>query len=149
MDTLELKPRDKIGVFVYDDRRGSKARIDEIEKISPTRQITLKSGKRYTSEGKEIGAGSEPTYLCSLEKATALIQKAQERKKEKEKERIAYLASAEGKRNTAQREAVSALIKVLNQHGWYADIDGHMDVMESEIEQIVSKYVSEHPRLEG
>lgn len=148
MDTLELKPEDKIGVFVYDDRRGSKARIDEIEKISPTGQVTLKSGKRYTSEGKEIGAGSDPTYLCSVEKATAVIKKAQESKKDKEVERIAYLESPEGKGKTAAKEAVSALIKVLNQRGWYADVDGRMDVMEAEIEQIVSKYVSQHQCIE-
>lgn len=148
MNTLELKPRDEIGVFVYDDRRGSKAMIEQVKKVSPTGQVTLVSGKRYTSEGKEIGAGSVPTYLCSLEKASTVIKKAQERKKDREVEREAYSASLEGKRRSVQKEAVSALIKVLNQHGWYADVDGHMDVMESEIEQIVSKYVSQHECIE-
>ncbi|NJO64898.1 MAG: hypothetical protein HC836_44300 [Richelia sp. RM2_1_2] len=148
MNTLELKPGEKIGVFVYNDKRGSKARIDEIEKISPTGQVTLKSGKRYTSKGKEIVSGGDPTYLCSVEEATAVIEKAEERKKQKEEERIAYLASPEGKRKTACIEAVSALIKVLNQHGWYTDEHGHMDVMESEIEQIVRKYVNEHEYIE-
>ena len=148
MNTLELKPGDKIGVFVHDDRRGSKARIDEIKKISPTGQVSLISGKRYTSEGKEIGAGGDPTYLCTVEKATAVMQKAEEHKKQREVELKEYLASPEGKRKTAEREAVRALIKVLNQHGWYADEHGHMDVMESEIEQIVRKYVGEHEYIE-
>lgn len=41
-------------------------------------------------------------------------------------------------------DTVKAAIAVLNQYGWYADVDGHMDTMESEIEQIIKKYVSEH-----
>ncbi len=148
MNTLELKPGDKIGVFVHDDRRGSKARIEEIEKISPTGQVTLKSGKRYTSKGKEIVVGGDPTYLCSVEKATDVIQKAEQHKKQREEERKAYLATPEGKRETACIEAASVVIKVLNTLGWYADVDGHMDVMESEIEQIVRKYVNEHEYVE-
>lgn len=148
MNTLELKPGDKIGVFYHDDRRGSKAKIDEIKKVSPTGQVTLISGKRYTSAGKEIGAGYSPTYLCTVERATDVMEKAEQHKKQREEERKAYLATPEGKRETAQRQAVSALIKTLNQHGWYADVDGHMDVMELEIEQIVRKYVNEHEYIE-
>ena len=41
-------------------------------------------------------------------------------------------------------DTVKAAIAVLNQYGWYTDIDGHMDAMESEIEQVIKKYVSEH-----
>ncbi|MFN6561259.1 MAG: hypothetical protein RMY28_015905 [Nostoc sp. ChiSLP01] len=52
MNTLELKPGDKIGVFFYDDKRGTKAIIEEISKISPTGIVTLKSGTRYTKYGK-------------------------------------------------------------------------------------------------
>jgi hypothetical protein len=149
MNTLELKPGDKIGVFYHDDRRGAKARISEVKKVSLTGQVTLISGKRYASNRKEMGIDAiDATYLCTVEKATAVMQKAEELKKQREEERKAYLATPEGKRETAEKEAVSALIKTLNTFGWYADVDGHMDVMESEIEQIVRKYVNEHEYIE-
>ena len=149
MNTLKLKPEDKIGVFYHDDRRGAKATIDEVKKVSPTGQVTLISGKRYASNGKEMGIDAiDATYLCTVERATAVMEKAEQRKKQREEERKAYLATPKGKRETAEKEAVSALIKILNQHGWYADVDGHMDVMESEIEQIVRRYVSEHEYVE-
>ncbi|MHC5832946.1 MAG: hypothetical protein ACYT04_97425, partial [Nostoc sp.] len=66
------------------------------------------------------------------------------RKQQKEEEYKAYIASPEGRCDKAAASAVNAAIKVVNQYGWYADIDGHMDAMESEIEQIIKKYVSEH-----
>lgn len=50
----------------------------------------------------------------------------------------------EGRRKQAVNDTAKAAIATLNQHGWYADVDGHMDVMESEIKQIVERYVSEH-----
>ncbi|HEY9803250.1 MAG TPA: hypothetical protein V6D25_23100 [Leptolyngbyaceae cyanobacterium] len=144
MNTLELKPGDKIGVFFYDDKRGTKAVIEEIDKISPTGIVTLKSGTRYTKYGKEVGALGDPTYLCTVEKATAVIEKAAQRQQQKEEEYKAYLVSPEGRRDKAAALAVQAAIKALNQYGWYADVDGHMDAMESELEQIIKKYLSEH-----
>ncbi|RCJ20224.1 hypothetical protein A6S26_05745 [Nostoc sp. ATCC 43529] len=144
MNTLELKPGDKIGVFFYDDRRGTKATIEEVDNISPTGIVTLKSGTRYTSKGKEIGALGDPTYLCTVEKAQSVIDKAAQRQQQNEEEYKAYLTSPEGRRDKAAALAVQAAIKVLNQYGWYADVEGHMDVMEAEIEQIIKKYLSEH-----
>lgn len=144
---LDLKPGNKVGVFFYDGARGNKAEIHEVEKVSAKGFITLKDGTRYNNKGKEIGAYGDATYLCSVEKAQGIIEKAQQRKQQKDKERQAYLASPEGKRETCAREAVQALIKVLNQHGWYSDVDGHFDVMESEIRQKVEKYLSEHDSL--
>lgn len=147
MNTLQLKPGDKIGVFFYDDKRGTKAVIEEVAKVSPTGVVTLKSGTRYTSKGKEIGALGDPTYLCTVEKAQSLIDKAAQRQQQNEEEYKAYLASPEGRRDKAAALAVKAAIKTLNQYGWYADIDGQMDAMESEIEQIIKKYVSEHDSI--
>lgn len=144
MNTLQLNPGDKIGVFFYDDKRGTKAVIEEIAKVSPTGIVTLKSGTRYTSQGKEIGALGDPTYLCTVEKATAVIEKAEQRQQQNKEEYKAYLASPEGRRDKAATLAVKAAIKSINQYGWYADVDGHMDVMEAEIEQIIKKYLSEH-----
>ncbi|MBD2303057.1 hypothetical protein [Nostoc sp. FACHB-190] len=135
---------DKIGVFFYDDKRGTKAIIEEIAQVSPTGIVTLKSGIRYTSQGREIGALGDPTYLCTVEKAQAVIEKAAQRQQQNEEEYKAYLASPESRRDKAAALAVQAAIKVLNQYGWYTDIDGHMDAMESEIEQIIKKYLSEH-----
>jgi hypothetical protein len=144
MNTLELKPGDKIGVFFYDDRRGIKATIEEIERVSTTGVVTLTSGVRYTKHGKEVGALGDPTYLCTVEKATAVIDKAAARKQQSQEEYKAYVASPEGKRDLAAGAAVKAAIATLNQHGWYADIGGHMDVLESEIKQIIERYLSEH-----
>ncbi|MBN3910430.1 MAG: hypothetical protein HWQ35_28975 [Nostoc sp. NMS1] len=144
MNTLELKPGDKIGVFFYDDKRGAKAVIEEVIHISSSGTITLKNGTRYNRNGREVGALGEGTYLCTTEKAQAVIEKAKQRKQQKEEEYKAYIASPEGRRDKAAASAVNAAIKVLNQYGWYADVDGHMDAMESEIEQIIKKYVSEH-----
>jgi hypothetical protein len=141
---LELKPGDKVGVFFYDGARGSKAEIHEVKNVTPKGFVTLGDGTRYNNRGKEIGAYGDATYLCSVEKATNIIEKAQQRKQHKQLEHQAYLASPEGKRETCAREAVGALIKVINQYGWYADVDGHLDVMESEIKQKVEKYLSEH-----
>ncbi|BAZ18941.1 hypothetical protein NIES4071_108260 (plasmid) [Calothrix sp. NIES-4071] len=143
-NTLDLKPGDKIGVFFYDDTRGSKAEIHEVDKVSSKGFVTLKDGTRYNAKGKEIGAYSDATYLCSVEKAISVIEKALLRKGKTEAEYQAYLESPEGKQETCAREAVGALIKVLNQNGWYADVDGHLDVLESEIRTKVEKYLSEH-----
>lgn len=144
LNILDLKPGDKVGVFFYDGARGSKAEIHEIKHVTPKGFVTLLDGTRYNSKGKEIGAYGDATYLCSVEKAQGIIDKAQQRKEQKEAEHQAYLASPEGKRETCAHEAVQALIKVLNQHGWYSDVDGHFDVMESEIRQKIEKYLSEN-----
>jgi hypothetical protein len=144
MNTLELKPGDKIGVFFYDDRRGTKAKIEEIEQVSPTGVVTLTSGTRYNQQGKEVGALGDPTYLCTIEKAQMLIDKAWESKQQKLTEYNEYLASPEGKRANAASEALKALIQTLNQHGWWSDEDGHMDVLESEIKLLLDRYLSEH-----
>lgn len=142
MNTLELKPGDKIGVFFYDDRRGTKAKIEEIERVSPSGVVTLVSGTRYNRQGKEVGALSNPTYLCTIEKAQLLIDKVNSSKQQKLNVYNAYLASPEGKRTNVASEAVKALIQVLNQHGWWSDEDGHMDVLESEIKLLLEKYLS-------
>ncbi|WP_392476881.1 hypothetical protein [Nostoc sp. C110] len=144
MNTLELKPGDKVGIFYYDSVRiGTKAEIEVIERISPTGQVTLSNGKRYTSDGKEIGV-VEPSYLWTLDKIQPILEKIETLERQKEAERSAYLASPEGRRKQAVNDTVKAAIAALNQYGWYADVDGHMDAMESEIEQIIKKYVSEH-----
>jgi hypothetical protein len=143
MDTLELKPGDKIGIFFYDDKRGTKVKIEEIERVSPTGIVTFASGTRYNQQGKQIGALSDPTYLCTVQKAQMLIDKVNSSKQQKLNEYNAYLASPEGKRTNATSEAVKALIQVLNQHGWWSDEDGHMDLLESEIKLLLEKYLSE------
>lgn len=144
MNTLELKPGDKVGIFYYDSvRMGTKAEIEVIERISPTGQVTLSNGKHYTSNGKEIGA-VEPSYLWTLDKIQPILEKIETLERQKEAERQAYLASPEYRRKQAVNGSVKAAIAALNQYGWYTDIDGHMDVMESEIKQIIERYVSEH-----
>ncbi|MBW4429836.1 MAG: hypothetical protein KME50_37185 [Nostoc desertorum CM1-VF14] len=149
MNTTELKPNQKIGVFYHDDNRGAKAKIEEIAKVSPTGYITLKNGKRYNPKGYEVGIEIiDATFLCSVEKAQAIIDKSLAFKQKKEEEYKAYLATPEGQRQIAIQEAVQAAIQILNKYGWYADVDGHMDVMESEIKQIIKKYLSEHEPID-
>lgn len=145
MNTLELKLNQKVGVIIYNDNRGTKAKIEEVIRISPTGYITLKNGKRYNPKGIQVGVDRLiATHLCSVERVQEIMQKAEAQKKQREAERQAYLASPEGILATTVEETVKAVIQILNQHGWYADVDGHMDVMESEIKKIVERYVSEH-----
>lgn len=144
MNTLELKPNQKIGVFYYDDNRGAKAKIEEIAKVSPTGYVTLKNGTRYNPKGYEVGIEIiDATFLCSVEKAQAIIDKALAKKQKKEEEYKAYLATPEGQRQLAIQEAVEAVIQILNKYGWYADEHGHMDTLESEIRILIKQYVSE------
>ena len=143
MNTLELKPGQQIGVLYYDDRRGSKAEIGIVAKILPSGQVTLSNGKRYTSEGKEIGT-VEPSYLCSIARAQEVISKAIARQEQRDALVELINASPEGKRDYSARAAVKAAITALNQHGWYADVNGEMDVMESEIEQKIRSYLERH-----
>lgn len=143
MNTLELKPGDKIGVFYYDDRRGSKAEIGVVAKVSPTGQVTLCDGKRYTPSGKEIGA-VEPSYLCQVERAQEVMDKSWQSQQRRDAERQAYLASPEGRSTTAARAAMKAAITALNQHGWYADVDGKMDAIECEIEEKILSYLKQY-----
>lgn len=143
METLEPKPHQKIGVLYYETKNRAKAAIEEVAKVSPTGIVTLKNGVRYTPRGNEIGA-VEPTYLCSVERATDVMNKALAHQREKEEKQKAYLSSPEGKRRTASIAAAQAAIQVLNQHGWYADTDGYMDAMESEIESLISNYVNKY-----
>ncbi|MFL9456042.1 hypothetical protein AB0758_33875 [Tolypothrix bouteillei VB521301_2] len=49
-----------------------------------------------------------------------------------DKERQADLTLLEGERDAVVNAAVQAAIAILNQHGLYADIDGEMEVLESE-----------------
>ncbi|PHJ59059.1 hypothetical protein VF14_13455 [Nostoc linckia z18] len=142
MNTLELKTGDKIGVFFYDDKRGTKAVIDEVIHVSSSGTITLKNGTRYNRNGREVGALGEATYLCTPEKAQSIIDKASAPAQDKEV--IDTIDPLEERRNKAAKLAVKSVIHALNQYGWYADIDGHMDVMEAGIEQIIKKYLSEH-----
>ncbi|MCP6761896.1 MAG: hypothetical protein NHB32_24815 [Fischerella sp. CENA71] len=142
MNTLQLKLGDKVGVFFYDDWRGSKAIIDEVIHISSSGTITLKNGTRYNRNGREVGALGEATYLCTPEKAQAIIDKASAPPQDKEV--IDTVDPLEKRRAKATQLAVKSAIQALNQYGWYANVDGHMDVMESEIKQIIEKYVSEH-----
>ncbi len=148
MNTLELKPGQQIGVFYYDDRRGSKAEIGIVAKILPSGQVTLSNGKRYTFEGKEIGA-VEPSYLVSIARAQEVIEKDRLLQQQRDAAHQYYLASSKGKQKCASRAAVKAAITTLNQHGWYADINGEMDVLESEIEQKILSYLERQQPTES
>ncbi|MEB3180658.1 MAG: hypothetical protein VKL59_16770 [Nostocaceae cyanobacterium] len=143
MNTLKLKPGDKIGVFFYNDWRGCKVIIEEIADISPQGVVTLKNGTRYNRYGQEVGALGEATHLCTVEKATAIMENRDDASPA-EKESDTELDAANKKHNQVAQAAVTAAIKVLNQHGWYGDADGDMDAIASEMEEMIRDYLKEH-----
>jgi hypothetical protein len=135
MDEFELKEGEKVGVFFYNDWRGCKVVIEEIQHISSGGTITLKTGTRYNRDGKEVGALGEGTYLCSVEEAKTIIDKVDGK-----------LETEPGLRtNRTARAAVRAVVKTLNQYGWHSGVggesDGNMEQMKSEIENIIKKYL--------
>ncbi|NWF61745.1 MAG: hypothetical protein HXY43_21430 [Fischerella sp.] len=146
MNTLQLKLGDKVGVFFYDDWRGSKAIIDEVTHISSSGTITLKNGTRYNRNGREVGALGEATYLCTPEKAQTIIEKASAPPQDKEV--IDAIDPLEKRRKKAAKLAVKSAIQALNQYGWYADINGEMDALESELEQLILSYLERHDPIE-
>lgn len=141
MNTLELKPGDKIGVFFYDDWRGSKAIIEEVVDISKTGVVTLTSGIRYNKLGREVNALGEATYLCTVEKAQAIINKPPSPPKSKD---AAINRSSQQRRDKAAKLAVKSAIRALNQYGWFSNTNGDMDKLESDIEQIIIAYLDKH-----
>jgi hypothetical protein len=144
MNTSNLKLGQEIGIYYYNDRRGIKAKIGIVSNITKSGQVKLSNGKRYTAQGKEIGAGYDPGYLCDVEKVKQLLEEAERAKRERAKKREEYFKTPQGRVKLAKARAVQALIKTLNEHGWYADVDGHMDVMESEIETKIERYLEEN-----
>jgi hypothetical protein len=138
MNTFELKPGDKIGVFFYDDWRGSKAILTEVEHISSTGTVTVKTGVRYNYQGREVNALGEATYLCSVERAQEIIEKAATTSPEK---RILDISSPEGKRQKARIAAAKAAIRTLNQYGFLMQKNSDIKEMQSEIEEIIEKYL--------
>jgi hypothetical protein len=143
MNTLKLKLGEKIGVFFYNDWRGCKVIIEEIVHISPQGVVTLKNGTRYNRHGKEVGALGDATHLCTVERATAIMENRDDASPQPEKP-VSDADAAEKKRDKVAKAAVNAAIKVLHQYGWYADADGDMDALESEIEEIIRDYLKEH-----
>lgn len=146
MNTQQLKLGDKVGVFFYDDWRGAKAIIDEVIDISSSGAITLKNGTRYNRDGREVGALGEATYLCTAEKAQSIIDKASAPLQNKEV--IDAIDPLEKRRNKAAKIAVQSAIKTLNQYGWYADIDGEMDALESKLQQTIISYLQRYEPLD-
>ncbi len=146
MNTLELKPGDKVGILTYGFSQSEVIDVEfgVVKSISAKGYVTLVGDVRYTPQGKEINARHYHTYICNLERAQEIYYSITAKKQQKEVRSAAYLNSDMGLRDTACREAVKALIQVLNQHGWWSDEDGHMDVLESEIELRVERYLSEH-----
>lgn len=139
MNTIELNPGDKIGVFFYDDWRGSKAIITEVEHISSAGTVTVKTGVRYNYRGREVNALGEATYLCSVERAQEIIEKAATSLPEK---RILNISSPEGKRQKATIAAAKAAIRTLNQYGFLIENNSDIKAVQSEIEEIIEQYLT-------
>ncbi|BAZ41362.1 hypothetical protein NIES4101_73280 [Calothrix sp. NIES-4101] len=150
MDSFQLKIGERIGVFFYDDWRGSKAVIDEIEDISVNGTVTLKSGIRYNKLGQQVGALGEGTYLCTLEKAQEIInksslktEKASERQKENQEDKSGdNLVEKKCDRisqnhHHAAKLAAQSAIKMLIQHGLFNSADANIDVLATKIEELI------------
>ena len=141
---MEIRAGQEIGVFYYDNKKGSKATIEVIKAVTPSGYVSLQNGKRYTPRGKEINSLGPATHLCSVERARAIIDKAIHAAQEREERQQAFLATPEGRRKAAVELAVEAAIETLNQYGWYADEHGHMDNMQFELKKIIVDYVNNH-----
>jgi hypothetical protein len=144
MDTFELKVGDKIGVFFYDDWRGSKAIIDEIEDISANGTVTLTSRIRYNKLGREVGALGEGTYLCSIEKAQKAIDKSCLKKEKKENNSIAD--TLQKRRDKASNLATQSAIRILHQYGYFNTANGDIDVLAGEIEELIISYLEKQQK---
>jgi hypothetical protein len=144
MDTFELKVGDKIGVFFYDDWRGSKAIIDEIEDISANGTVTLTSRIRYNKLGREVGALGEGTYLCSIEKAQKAIDKSCLKKEKKENSSIAD--TLQKRRDKASNLATQSAIRILHQYGYFNTVNGDIDALAGEIEELIISYLEKQQK---
>ncbi|PAX52153.1 hypothetical protein [Brunnivagina elsteri] len=146
MDTFELKVGDTIGVFFYDDWRGSKAVIDEIEDISANGTVTLTSGIRYNKLGREVGALGEGTYLCSIEKAQKAIEKSCLKKEKKEDNSI--IDTLHKRRDKASKLATISAIRILHQYGYFNTANSDIDTLESEIEGLITSYLEKQQKID-
>jgi hypothetical protein len=134
IEGLELKQGEKIGVFFYDDWRGCKVVIEEIVHISSGGTVTLKNGVRYNRDGKEVGALGEGTYLCSVEQAKEIIGKAD----------VSQETEPGLRTSRTARAAVRAVVRTLSQYGWHSHVSGDIELMKSDIENIIKKYLDNH-----
>lgn len=139
-----IQPGCDIGV-IYEGFMQKKPRIEKVKSLSPKGYVTLETGERFTPNGYRIGdrelADGRYTRLCSVEQAQEVIAQNEFKQQEKEERLRQWKESPEGKREDAVRSAVAAAIKVLNERGWYHDIDGKYDVMEKRIEYEIKQFV--------
>lgn len=147
MNTKELVVGQRIGISYRESSYNITAEIGIIAAVTPTGQVRLQDGRRFSPNGVEMGDMYIRKHLCSLERVQEIVEEKQRRELEKSQEKEAFNESPEGKQKQAVSAAVSGLIATLNQHGYYADVDGHMDVMESQIKSLVEEYLQEHPPI--
>lgn len=142
MKLVDLQIGDEVGVFFYDDWRGSKATVETVSHISSTGTITVSSGVRYTYQGREVGALGDASYLCSLEKAQEIIDKGSLRT-DRDFPTVDPEEIKERKYNKVSQQAAKNAIRVLNQYGWYSDLDGKLDQVESQIADMIKAYLDD------
>ncbi|ACB54457.1 hypothetical protein cce_5111 [Crocosphaera subtropica ATCC 51142] len=135
MNTKLLQPGQQIGVAKQG--RIMKASIHTIDKVTPTGQVVI-GDKRFNNRGQIMGSNpfQDQERLISLEEAQAIIAEKEKRALEKKKKR--------DQQKTIARTATQKAFEVLNQHGYYADVDGHWEVMESEINELLIDYMKKH-----
>ncbi len=149
MDTFELKVGDKIGVYFYDDWRGSKAIIDEVEDISANGTVTLTSGIRYNKLGREVGALGEGTSLCTVEKAQKTIDKScLEKGNKRNKENNSIVDTLKTRQDKASRVASQSAIRILNQYGYFNSANDDIDALETEIEELIISYLEKQTKID-
>jgi hypothetical protein len=148
MDISTLTVGQQIGIVYHGSRYNVKAQIGVVASITPTGQVRLNDGRRFTANGCEMGDKFTKGVLCSIEKVNEIVQANEQREEEKKQEKAAFEASPEGKQKLAVDAVITALLATLKAHGYYADVDGHMDAMESTIEQLLREYVATHNPVE-
>ncbi|QLE46454.1 hypothetical protein FD723_40290 (plasmid) [Nostoc sp. C052] len=148
MNIKELVVGQQIGISYRESNYNTTAEIGIVAAVTPTGQVRLQDGRRFSPNGVEMGDMYIRKRLCSLERVQEIVAEQKRRELEKRQKKEAFNASPEGKQEQAVSAAVAGLIAALNQHDYYADVDGHMDVMESQIKRLVKEYVAEHPPIE-
>ena len=132
MDTEQLEIGQKIGIATRS--RYPKAKIAIIERKTPSGQVVV-NGIRFSNRGYQIG--DDTYYLVSVEEAKKIIEKHSLLKKKIQVKKEAFEQSPEG----IAKKATAVVSEILNQHGYYPDVDGDWWGMMGNVEVAIANYL--------
>jgi len=132
MNTKQLEIGQKVGMATRS--RYPEAKIATIDRKTPSGQV-LVNGIRFSNRGYQIG--DDTYYLVSIEEAEEIIEKNSLLKKKIQDKKEAFDLSPEG----ISKKATAAAIEILNQHGYYPDVDGDWWGMMGNVEAMIAEYL--------